>query len=261
MAQSKLYTGNVKHKRLEPFHHSFRYGVFMTFLDLDEADKVIKNSWLYSTNGRALVEFRRSDYHGDPAVPLADAIRDLVLLETGVQVRGPIRMLTNLRVMGHVFNPVTFYYCYDQTGSHIEHIIAEITNTPWKERHAYVLSPEKNLSEKENWYIYHIDKEFHVSPFLDLNYQHEMQFCLPHEKLVVSIANNRGAERKFIATLTLQEEELTTLNLMKQLVKFPFITLKVVWGIYWQALVLRMKGATFYPHPGGLKSQLHKERT
>jgi DUF1365 family protein len=256
---SRLYTGVVTHKRLEPFVHKFRYGVFMSYLDLEEVDSILPDSWIYSSSHRALVEFRRTDYHGDPARPLAASIRDLVFERSGVMPGGPIRMLTNLRIIGHVFNPVTFYYCFDESGTSVEHIVTEITNTPWNERHAYILSPKMNLSKKADWFKYIIDKEFHVSPFMDLDYLYDMQFNLPGQDLFVSIANQRQEDKKFIATLRLSQKAFTKRNLLKQLLKFPFVTIKVVWGIYWQALILKIKGDTFYPHPGGLKSERIEE--
>jgi len=219
MKHSKLYIGRITHKRLEPFIHRFEYGVFMAYVDLDETQKLVgRQSWLYSSKRRALVEFRRSDYHGDPNLPLADCIRKLVQNKTGNTTTGPIRMLTNLRVLGYIINPVTFYYCFNEQDTQVEHIVVEITNTPWNERHAYVLTPEKNLSDKADWYHYIIDKDFHVSPFLELDYEYEMQFSQPKRNLVVSIANNRANERKFIATLKLHEEALTLGNLLKQLI-------------------------------------------
>lgn len=252
--KSKLYIGHVLHKRLEPFVHRFKYGVFMAYLDLDEIEKLDDMSWLFNSQRRGFVEFRRSDYHGDPAISLGDSIRQLVLEKTGQTASGPIRMLSNLRLMGHVFNPVTFYYCFDKSDTHVEHIITEITNTPWNERHAYVLSPEMNHSHKQDWYHYTIDKDFHVSPFLDMDYQYEMKFKLPQDELFVSIENHKDADKKFLATLNLEATPFTHAGLRRQLFRFPFMTLKVVWGIYFQALILKLKGARFFPHPGGLKS-------
>lgn len=255
-----LYTGHVNHKRLEPFIHQFKYGVFMSYVDLEELEQLDRSSWLFNSRGRGFVEFRRSDYHGDPGISLSKAIRQLVQKRTGQNTTGPIRMLSNLRIMGHVFNPVTFYYCFDSTDSHVEHIITEITNTPWNERHAYVLSPEMNHSDKEDWYHYAIDKDFHVSPFLDMEYRYQMKFRLPQEQLFVSIENHRGEDKKFLATLNLKATPFTHTNLLKQLIRFPFMTIKVVWGIYYQALKLKLNGARFYPHPGGLRQKIDMEQ-
>lgn len=260
MMKSKLYTGQVRHKRYQPFIHDFRYKLFMVYLDLSEIDSVIRDSWIYSARHKAMVEFRRSDYFGDPMIPLETSIRDKVADETGTRPTGPIRMLSQLRIMGYVFNPVTFYYCFDQEDTQVETILMEITNTPWKERHAYILPPELNLSTAAHRYQYIIDKDFHVSPFMSLDYVYDMKFGLPDEKLFISIENQQQEkQKKFVATLQLKRNEFTKSELLAQLVRFPLVTFKVVWGIYWQALLLKLKGATFYPHPGGLKSTLKEE--
>ena len=137
--QSCLYLGSLRHRRHAPRPHAFRYRVFMTYLDLGELDEVFRGRWLWSTRRPALAWMRRADYLGDPAVPLDEAVRERVARETGERPRGPIRLLTHLRMLGACFNPVSFYYCFDQAGERVETIVAEITNTPWNERHAYVL--------------------------------------------------------------------------------------------------------------------------
>ncbi|NQV43186.1 MAG: DUF1365 domain-containing protein [Candidatus Marinimicrobia bacterium] len=257
---SKLYTGQVRHKRYKPFIHDFRYKLFMVYLDLSEVDTIVRDSWIYSARHKALVEFRRSDYFGDPKIDLDTSIRHRVAEETGKRPTGPIRMLTQLRLMGYVFNPVTFYYCFDQNDTQVETIVMEITNTPWKERHAYILPPELNLSSEPHRYQYVIDKDFHVSPFMSLDYQYDMRFGVPDEKLFITIKNQQPEnKKKFVATLQMKQNEFTQFGLLTQLIKFPLVTFKVVWGIYWQALLLKLKGATFHPHPGGLKSTLNKE--
>jgi len=257
--KSRLYTGNVTHKRFEPFIHGFQYKIFMAYLDLDEIDNLMKDSLLFSSKLKAVMEFRRSDYLGDPDVPLDSAVRDEVEQQTGVYPDGPIRMLTHLRTFGYVFNPVTFYYCYDKEGENVLHIVVQITNTPWKERHSYVLSPEKNLSKEKGWYRYLIDKEFHVSPFMDMNYHYDMNFTLPSENLNVQISNMRESKRKFIAVLNLNEEEFSKKNLINILVRFPLITFKVIVAIYWQALKLKLKGATYFPNTGKKEQKRFKE--
>ena len=106
-----------------------------------------------------LLRFRRSDYHGDPAVALADAVRDTVERETGIRPAGPIRLLTNLRSLGLCFNPVSFYYCFDAAGQQLQAVLAEVTNTPWGERQAYVIAGEAGRFQKL----------MHVSPFMPMD--------------------------------------------------------------------------------------------
>ena len=141
---SALYIGRVRHRRFAPRRHAFEYGLYMAWLDLAELDRVLRGRWLWSARRPAPARFRRTDYLGDPCVPLDRAVRDRVEQETGVRPAGPIRVLTHLRYFGLCFNPVTFYYCYDPADTRVETIVAEITNTPWKERHSYVLTDERN---------------------------------------------------------------------------------------------------------------------
>ena len=116
--------------------------LFMLYLDLDELPALFDGYRLASARGRSLAEFRRADHLGDPRRPLADEVRALVAARSGTAPAGPIRLLTNLRYLGHAFNPVCFYYCFDAAGERVEAVVAEVTNTPWGECHAYVLEPD-----------------------------------------------------------------------------------------------------------------------
>ncbi len=139
---SCLYEGVVCHRRHEPIEHTFRYRVFMAYVDLDEVDELVAaHRPLWSDRIAAPVRMRRGDYYGeDQAVPLVEAIRALVQKRTG---RRPVRvrLLTNLRMFGHCFNPVSFYYCFDRE-ERLQAVVAEVTSTPWGERHAYVMEAE-----------------------------------------------------------------------------------------------------------------------
>ncbi len=254
ITHSRLFTGTVAHKRFKPVH-GFKYNIAMAYIDLDELDSLLPRSPLWGVNRRALVEFRRSDYLGDPDAPLDTAVRDRVEQHTGKRPEGPIRMLTHLRTFGYVFNPVTFYYCYDKEDQQVEVIVAEITNTPWKQRHAYILTPEENMAGDKGWHRYLIDKTFHVSPFMDMDYQYDMRFTEPGDKLTVQIDNLRDRQRHFTAVLNMQAKPFTLGNLVKTLLGFPLMTFQVVAGIYWQALKLKLKGAKYVPHPGRKKDQ------
>ena len=141
---SCIYRGWVRHRRYGAVPHTLRTNLFMLHLDLDELPQLFDRYRYASARGRAPVEFRRSDHLGDPRRPLADVIRELVEARCGVRPLGPVRLLTNLRYLGHCFNPVSFYYCYEEPGSErVAAIVAEVTNTPWGERHAYVLPNDR----------------------------------------------------------------------------------------------------------------------
>ncbi|MEN1729719.1 MAG: DUF1365 domain-containing protein, partial [Pseudomonadota bacterium] len=159
-----LATGTVWHRRRAPRTHEFRYKLYFSLLDLDQLDQTFGLSRLWSLNRFNLVSLRRRDYIEPFDVPLADAARSRVESELSFRPNGRIRMLTHLRQWGFCFNPVTFYFCdHDQK---LAVIIAEVHNTPWNERRAYVLDARKQPGPD---YRFEFDKDFHVSPFLPMD--------------------------------------------------------------------------------------------
>jgi DUF1365 family protein len=255
--QSCLYLGYLRHRRFAPRAHAFRYRLCMVYLDLAELDRVFRNRWFWSTQHPALAWLRRADYIGDPGIPLDQAVRDCVERETGRRPAGPVRLLTHLRAYGHCFNPVSFYYCYDPSGERIESIVTDITNTPWKERHAYVLPAPRDTKPGPKL-RFSFAKSFHVSPFMPMEIDYDWRFTPPGEKLIVHMLNRRAGETIFDATLTLQRHEITGTSLALALVRYPFATLQVVGTIYWQALRLWLKGVPFHVHPA---KRIEEKRT
>jgi DUF1365 family protein len=246
---SAIYTGIVAHRRFTPAENSFRYRIFMTYLDLAELPGVFDRFWLWSARRRALAWFRRADFHGDARRPLDAAVRDLVERESGSRPAGPIRLLAHLRFFGYNFNPVSFYYVFDAADRQVEYVIAEITNTPWDERHAYVLPvADADRSGARVW-RWQFDKAFHVSPFMPMDMRYDWRFTAPGDALHVHMENWRNGEPVFDATLTLRREPLSGANLAKALIYFPFVTVKVTTMIYWQALKLWLKRVPVVTHP------------
>ena len=242
---SALYTGLLRHRRFAPHGHEFSYRLFMVYVDLAELKEVFRGRWLWSAARPAVAWLRRRDYLGDPAVSLDTAVRDRVAAKTGVRPEGPIRMLTHLRYFGIGFNPVTFYYCFDRADRRVEFIVAEITNTPWNERHAYVLpdvGPARPLR-------YRIAKQFHVSPFMPMDLSYDWRFSQPSARLSVHMEDLQDDRKIFDATLTLQRREISSAALAHALIAFPFMTARVVSAIYWQALRLWLKRIPFHSHP------------
>jgi len=245
---SAIYEGWVRHRRHAPHPHAFRYRICMIYLDLAEIDRVFAQRWLWSAGRRNIAQFRRSDYLGDPSVPLADAVRERVRAHTGVAPAGPIRLLTHLRYFGHCFNPVSFYYCYAADGVTLDSIVAEITNTPWNERHSYVL-PLATSPQHAGVHAWAFRKAFHVSPFLPLDRDYAWRLTPPGQSLHVHMDVLREGLREFDATLALDRREWNAANLARVLWRYPAMTLKVVAAIHWQALLLWLRRNPVYTHP------------
>ncbi|MBC7982720.1 MAG: DUF1365 domain-containing protein [Candidatus Obscuribacterales bacterium] len=245
---SALFFGQLRHRRWVPQTHAFKYPLFMAYLDLAELDAVFAGRWFWSTKRSALACFKRSDYLGDANSSLDQAVRDCVAERIGRRPSGPIRMLTHLRYFGHCFNPVTFYYCFDASGERIETIVTEITNTPWKERHTYVLNSNESRTPDKT-HRYRFAKDFHVSPFIPMDIEYDWRFNTPGKHLNVHMEDHRHGEKLFDATLKLQRRPINGWNLAKALIRFPFLTMQVVVGIHWQALRLFLKRTPFHTHP------------
>lgn len=244
MIESALYEGWVVHRRLDPVEHSFRYPLFMAYLDLDEIPGVLDPYRGWSARRPAPAWFRRADYLGPAERPLAECVREAVT-ERGGRADGPIRMLTNLRYLGHCFNPVSFYYCFDPAGR-VDSVLADVTNTPWGERHAYLLgrqSPEDRVIRGE------LGKSFHVSPLMGMEQTYDWRTTAPGPTLAVHIDSNGADGKTFDATLSLERAEMSHAAMRRVLLRYPMMTAQVVGRIYWQALRLRLKGAPYHPHP------------
>jgi DUF1365 family protein len=245
---SAIYEGKVRHRRFGPVENAFEYRLFMMYLDLAELNQVFEKRWFWSVGRRNLAYLKRTDHFGDPAASIDCAVRRLIQKESGLVPTGPIRMLTHLRYLGHCFNPVSFFYCFDASHQRVETIVAEVHNTPWYERHCYVLTEALN-DAADPWKHYRLRKDFHVSPFMNMDQQYDWRFLQPGERIQVHMQNFEEGTKLFDATLRLHRTHLTGRALARILVQYPAMTLQVVTKIYWQALKLRLKGATFYAHP------------
>ena len=251
---SALYEGKVRHRRFSPVHHAFEYGIFYAYLDLDELPEVLDPLPGWSARSPAIARYAREDHLGDPQVPLAEAVRDLVESQCGSRPEGPIRLLTLPRTLGFAFNPVSFYYCYRPDGS-LGQILAEVDNTPWGERHCYAVDVARDDLDDGRALRFRVPKAFHVSPFHPMNQEYQWRFTEPGRSLVVHMENLEGGAVVGDATLSLRRQPFTRRNAALTLVRHPAMAVTVVGGIYAQAARLRWKGAPYHPHPSRLADE------
>jgi len=221
----------------------------MAYIDITSLQTTMKPSFLWNVGKPALASFRRKDYHGDPSISLESAVRKTLQDKTGKSFKGPIRLLTHLRYFGYCFNPVSFYYCFNETDEKVEAIMAEVTNTPWQERHAYVIDKQSQSKNKLN-FTASLKKQLHVSPFWGMDHDYEMLFSLPENSLNVHMKNYKNKENVFDVTLSLKRRPFTNRTLLTALLRFPLLTLIVVFRIHWQALRLYIRKVPFFTHPG-----------
>lgn len=251
VAHSRILDGRVRHRRREPKRHDFSYRVWMVSLDLAELTPLFRGRFFFSDKRLAFARYRRADFLGPSDRPLDAAVRDRVEAALDFRPDGRIELVTNLRIFGYRQNPVSFYVCYGPAdapgGERLEVIVAEITNTPWGERHAYVLDaraqdPGRTLS-------FRFRKDFHVSPFMPMDLEYDWRFCVDRDRFVVHMRNLKGASTVFDASLHVRKHVITRGRIAWSMLRFPFQTGRVVLGIYWQALRLWGKRVPFFSHP------------
>jgi DUF1365 family protein len=240
---SCLYEGTIRHRRTDP-HNEFCHRIALAYLDLDELPELLGGR--LTRRGPGPLRFRRADYLGDPAVPLAEAVRERVDELTGVRPAGPVRLLSQLRSFGVCFDPVSFYYCLDATGQHLEHVLAEVTNTPWGERHSYVLSNRRAGARVVSG---EFAKQLHVSPFFGMDHVYHARASDPGPTLSIHIENEHRGATVFDATLALRRRELTRASAAAMTVRHPAASAQALALIYRHALALKLKGARYHPHP------------
>ncbi len=289
---SCLYAGTVRHRRFSPALNEFRYSLFQVYLDLSELPVVFDPYLLWSARRPAVAWFRREDHLGDPQIPLDVCVRDEAQRQTGIRPDGPIRLLTNLRFFGYVMNPVSYYYCFDAASGRLQSVLAEVHNTPWGERHCYVLQTPIHRAGGSSSVLWN-EKEFHVSPFMGMGMRYRWRLSEPAESLAVSIQCHEASPeiveagtpcervdfsgrsdgsalnsstttrrpRPFDVTLSMRREEITASSLRRVLLKHPCMTASVAAKIYWQALKLWWKQVPFVPHPRQRRTVTMQEST
>jgi DUF1365 family protein len=222
----------------------------MPYICLDELPELFDGNWLWSARRWAPAHFKRSDFLGDPAQPLDEAVRQRIFQETGATHRGPIYLLANMRYFGMTMNPIACYYCFNEDETRLEFLVAEVTNTPWNERHSYVLAgPEQGL-----WLQTEFEKRLHVSPFNPMDMRYHWRSSTPDQRLTLHLANSEKGERVFDASLSLTARPMTAANLNRTLWRYPLMTARIGLAIYWQALRLFIKRVPLHSHPSSKPS-------
>ena len=200
-----------------------------------------------------LLQCSKAEILRDDTLRMAERLRAFgasveVEAETGSRPMGPVRLLTNLSFFGYCFNPVSFYYCFAEDGETVEAIVNEVTNTPWGERTTYVL-PASAGERQGKTMRFGDTKKMHVSPFMPMDIEYDWCFAEPAERLSVFMANARDGKRFFDASIVMDREKISGRTLARVLVAYPFITLKIVAAIHWEALRLWFKRCPLYAHP------------
>lgn len=252
--ESAVYEGRLAHVRHAPRRHAFSYGVYLLYLDLAELPELLAAPGPLRGGAFGLLSFHRPDYLAG-AADLADAARDRVAAALGRRPAGPVRLLTHVRSLGYAFNPVSFYYCFAPGGRRLEAVVAEITNTPWGERHAYVLAAEPGGARAT------FEKAFHVSPFFPMAQRYAWSLDAPGETLAVEMRNEEGGREVFRARLALRRRPWTSAELWRAAVRHPLMAWQVHAAIYLQAARLWLERTPFHVHPRRRRALLANRRS
>jgi len=240
--RSHLLEGKVRHRRARPFVYTLEHDVYYVALDLDELDDVPRRIRLIGRNRPNLLSFRDGDHLDPPAVDLREAVREHLRTE-GVDADGwRITIITNLRVFGYVFNPASFYLCRDASGE-LQVVIVEVHNTH-HERHLYTLCRPTDGPD----FAASMDKDFYVSPFIDMVGRYTVRVRDEPARLRISINEDQDEGLLLHTSIDLARRPLTDRNVARMLVRHPFSTQKTIGLIHWHALRLWRRGAPFLRH-------------
>ena len=238
--RSTIYTGTVKHKRFLPKLHNFKYKVQMFFIELNKINELAAEHKVISVDSFNLLSFNSREYLSKNKIANH-------LLDNGfVYTADNVFILTNLSYLGFCYNPVSFYYCFDESGSKVEFMLAEINNTPWDERYVYCF--DCRLNSRTSRFVF--EKAFHISPFMPMGIRYHWSFYYSGKKINIIMRSFADKKLCFVATLQLTAKELSIKSLGSYCVTNYLVTQRTVLRIYWQAFKLWLKRMPFYSHPG-----------
>lgn len=238
MIESAIYQGKVFHRRFMPTQHGFDYDLNLFWLKLSEIEELCAMVKGFSTQPTFRARFKREDYLGDASVPLDKAVLSCIEKLKGERVSGDVFLLGQIRTLGLYFSPVNFYFVRNAFGRYTD-MLAEVSNTPWNERHYYHVDL---LTQPDT------QKAFHVSPFNPMDMIYRWTIVPPGENLNLRMDCLRK-DKEFTAGLCMKRQPLNSENLHHVLKRTPSMTLKTVIGIYWQALKLWIKRTPVYSYP------------
>lgn len=242
---SALYAGSVMHVRLKPRRHRLAYRIFSLLLDLDELDALDRRLRLFSRNRFNIFSFHDGDHGGYGAGSLKAQVEGL-LVSAGLEPDGgPVRLLAMPRLLGYAFNPLSIYFCHRRDGALLA-LLYEVNNT-FGQRHSYLI-PVSDGGD-EGIVRQHCDKRFYVSPFIAMGMGYRFRIGLPDEGVAIHITGSDADGPLIVASFSGKRRELTDGELTKAFFAYPLLTLKVIAGIHWEALLLWAKGMRLYERP------------
>jgi len=251
MLESGFYFGTLRHRRFQPRRHEFTYGLFMAFLDVERIQELTQISRFLSYNRWNWASFDERDHFGDTRIPLRPRLAANAAEHGLTLPDGRIFLLTHLRYLGYNFNPISFFYCYDRA-ERLQMVLAEVHNT-FGETYNYWLSPGNQRLSPDGGPAksrrYQCPKALHVSPFMDMRLDYEFVLTPPGERLTAHMNTLEDGRANFDATLNLERRPWTSGSLMRALGRHPWMTVKVIGAIHWEALRLLLKRLPVYTHP------------
>lgn len=241
-----VYQGEVGHLRRAPREHGFSYPLAQYWLDCSKLEQTALQACGIKYERFGALSFRRKDYlPGSGSV--YSAVCQKVAELGGTLPVARVFILTPLANWGLYFSPLTLYYCYDEQ-ERFCYLLAEVSNTPWNERHYYLQTIPLQATDTGLHHFVH-DKVFHVSPFHPMNMQYHWQISTPAQSLQCSIRNTEADKHIFSAWINLTRYELSALWRRKWLIRQPWQNVQIVLRIYWHAVKLYFKGIPVHAHP------------